>query len=115
MFDDNVINLTLIHPWMTFEEAHLLIKWSYYKNMSQQGKFGDNSVKTLMSIDYGMFQWQPREWIEERIEKAKNNSIIKAEATFTCHLHSPVELLFEVLGQRVVHHQDPLIIVQAVT
>ena len=71
VFDDNVINLTLIHPWMTFEEAHLLIKWSYYKNMSQQGKFGDNSVKTLMSIDYGMFQWQPREWIEERIEKAK--------------------------------------------
>ena len=71
MFDDNVINLTLIHPWMTFEEAHLLIKWSYYKNRSQQGKFGDNTVKTLMSIDYGMFQWQPREWIEERIEKAK--------------------------------------------
>ena len=71
MFDDNVINLTLVHPWMSFEEAHLLIKWSYYKNMSQQGKFGDNSVKTLMSIDYGMFQWQPREWIEERIEKAK--------------------------------------------
>ena len=71
MFDDNIINLTLVHPWMTFEEAHLLIKWSYYKNMSQQGKFGDNTVKTLMSIDYGMFQWQPREWIEERIEKAK--------------------------------------------
>ena len=71
MFDDNVINLTLVHPWMTFEEAHLLIRWSYYKNISQKGKFGNNTVKTLMSIDYGMFQWQTREWIEERINKAK--------------------------------------------
>ena len=72
MFDQNVINLTIVHPWMTFEEAHLLIKWSYYKNRTQKGKFGDNTWKTLMSIDYGMFQWQPREWIEERINKALN-------------------------------------------
>ena len=71
MFDQNVINLTIVHPWMTFEEAHLLIKWSYYKNITQKGKFGDNTWKTLMSIDYGMFQWQPKEWIEERINKAK--------------------------------------------
>ena len=71
MFDDNVINLTLVHPWMTFEEAHLLIKWSYYKNIKQKGKFGDNTFKTLMGIDYGMFQWQTKDWIEERINRAK--------------------------------------------
>ena len=71
MFDQNVINLTIVHPWMTFEEAYLLVKWSYYKNKSQKNKFGDNSFKTLMSIDYGMFQWQTKEWIEIRIDMAK--------------------------------------------
>ena len=64
--------------------------------MSQQGKFGDNSVKTLMSIDYGMFQWQPREWIEERIEKAKKQFNYKGEGTFVTST-GPVELLLEVL------------------
>ena len=71
MFSENVINLTVIHPWMTFEEAHLLLRWSWHKNKSQAGRFGDNSVMTLMSIDYGMFQWQSREWIEERIAMTK--------------------------------------------
>ena len=71
MFDQNVINLTIVHPWMTFEEAYLLIKWSYFKNVTQRGKFGDNTWKTLMGIDYGMFQWQSKEWIEERIDLAK--------------------------------------------
>lgn len=71
MFSENVVNLTVVHPWMTFEEAHLLMKWSYFKNLPQKGKFGDNTFMTLMKIDYGMFQWQKQEWIEERIEKAK--------------------------------------------
>ena len=70
-FDQNVINLTIVHPWMSFEEAYLLMKLSYYKNVTQRGKFGDNTFLTLMGIDYGMYQWQSREWIEERIERAK--------------------------------------------
>lgn len=71
MYNKYIINLTVIHPWMSFEEAHLLFKFSYYKNSSQKNKFGNNTFLTLMGIDYGMYQWQTKEWIEERIKEAK--------------------------------------------
>lgn len=71
MFDENVINLTVVHPWMTFEEAWLLMKWSYHKNKSQDKYCGRNTIKTLMGIDFGIYQRQEEEWLKERIEQAK--------------------------------------------
>ena len=55
MYDENVINLTRVYPWMTFEEAWLLMKWSYAKNKPGE-KHG--TLKALMGIDFGMFQWK---------------------------------------------------------
>ena len=71
MFDQNVINLTVVHPWMTFEEAWLLMKWSYDKNRSQDVYCGVKTVKTLMSIDFGIYQRQDKEWLLELISQAK--------------------------------------------
>ena len=71
MFDKNIINLTRVHPWMTFDEAWLLMKWSYEKNREQDKYCGKKTVLTLMSIDFGIYQRQSKEWLEQRIELAK--------------------------------------------
>ena len=68
MYDENVINLTKVHPWMTFEEAWLLMKWSYAKNKPGE-RYG--TLKALMGIDFGMFQWQSEEWVREKLTEAK--------------------------------------------
>ena len=68
MFDENVINLTRKHPWMSFEEAWLLMKYSYHKNKNGE-KY--NTFMTLMKIDYGMYQWQSEAWIRNRLQEAK--------------------------------------------
>ena len=72
MFDENTINLTRVHPWMTFEEAWLLMKWSYEKNRTQDGYCGKNTLVTLMNIDFGIYQRQTEEWLRDRIELAKS-------------------------------------------
>lgn len=71
MFDQNVINLTVVHPWMQFEDAWLLMKWSYEKNRSQDKYCGIQTVKTLMSIDFGIYQRQSEEWLRNLIREAK--------------------------------------------
>ena len=68
MYDENVINLTRVYPWMTFEEAWLLMKWSYAKNKPGE-KHG--TLKALMGIDFGMFQWKGETWTREKLEEAK--------------------------------------------
>ena len=70
MIDKHVIHLTVVHPWMTFEEAWLLMRWSYEKNKSQDKYCGIKTVKTLMNIDFGIYQRQKEEWLRERIEQA---------------------------------------------
>ena len=71
MIDKHVIHLTVVHPWMTFEEAWLLMRWSYEKNKSQDKYCGIKTVKTLMNIDFGIYQRQKEEWLRERIEQAR--------------------------------------------
>ena len=71
MIDKHVIHLTVVHPWMTFEEAWLLMRWSYEKNRSQDKYCGVKTVKTLMNIDFGIYQRQKEEWLRERIEQAR--------------------------------------------
>ena len=71
MIDRHVIHLTVVHPWMTFEEAWLLMRWSYEKNRSQDKYCGIKTVKTLMNIDFGIYQRQTEEWLRDRIEQAK--------------------------------------------
>ena len=72
MFNEDVINLTIVHPWMKFEDAWILMKWSYEKNRSQDKYCGVKTVKTLMNIDFGIYQRQDEDWLKERIEYAKN-------------------------------------------
>lgn len=71
MFDDNVFVLCDTHPWMTFDEAYLLLRWSYYKNKSQDGKWGRNTFLTLMNIDFGIYQRKDEVWLRDRIDQAK--------------------------------------------
>lgn len=71
MIDRHVIHLTVVHPWMTFEEAWLLMRWSYEKNKSQDKYCGIKTVKTLMNIDFGIYQRQKEEWLRERIQQAR--------------------------------------------
>ena len=71
MYDENVINLTRVHPWMSFEEAWLLMKWSYEKNKSQDKYCGRKTVLTLMGIDFGIYERQTEPWLRDRIKRAK--------------------------------------------
>ena len=71
MYDENVFVLCDAHPWMTFDEAWLLLKWSYEKNKSQDGYCGKNTFLTLMNIDFGIYQRQDEDWLRERIKQAK--------------------------------------------
>ena len=71
MFNEDVINLTRVHPWMTFDESWLLMKWSYEKNKNQDKYGGKKTVLTLMNIDFGIYQRQSKEWLEDRIQLAK--------------------------------------------
>ena len=66
--DENVINLTIVHPWMSFEEAWILLKYTYLRFKSQE-KY--NTFKTLMSIEYGIFQREDEETLRKRIDIAK--------------------------------------------
>ena len=71
MFDENVFALVDAHPWMTFDESWLLLKWSYVKNKSQDGYFGKNTFDTLMDIDFRIYQRKDEAWLRAIIEQAK--------------------------------------------
>ena len=47
------------------------MKWSYEKNKDQHKYGGKKTVITLMNIDFGIYQRQSREWLEDRIQLAK--------------------------------------------
>ena len=68
MFCQNVINLTVTHPWMQFEEAWLLMRHAYVRFKPEE-KY--NTFLTLMSIEYGIFQRETEENLRQRIEIAK--------------------------------------------
>ena len=71
MFDENVQALCNAHPWMTFDEAWLLLKRSYVKNKTQDGYWGSSTFYALMNIDFGIYQRMDEEWLRMRIKEAK--------------------------------------------
>ena len=72
MFEKHIHKLIDKHPWMSFEEAWLLMKWSYEKNKDQDKYHGIRTIKTLMGIDYGIYLRQEKEWLMDRIQSAKD-------------------------------------------
>ena len=71
MFDDNVFALCDKHQWMTFEDAWLLMRWSYEKNKDQDRYCGMKTVETLMGIDFGIYIRQTEPWLRGRIIEAR--------------------------------------------
>ena len=71
MFDEDIHKLTIKHPWMSFEDGWLLLKWSYEKNKDQKKYGGIKTVRTLMSIDYGIYYRQSEEWLSELLDEAR--------------------------------------------
>jgi hypothetical protein len=68
MFSENVINLTNAHPWLSFEDAWILMKYTYFKFKPEE-KY--NTFRTLMSIEYGIFQRESELKLRQRILIAK--------------------------------------------
>ena len=70
--EQDAINLTLIHDWMTVSDAKLLLS-HYYVKMRPQKKYGGwKTVQTLMNIAYGNFQRDTEENLRSRLDLIKS-------------------------------------------
>ena len=70
--EEDAINLTLIHEWMTVSDAKLLLHNQYMKVRSQKKYGGWRTVQTLMNISYGIYQRESEEYLRARIDLIKS-------------------------------------------
>ena len=69
--ENDAINLTLIHEWMTVHDAKLLLH-DYYMRVRSHNKYhGWKTVQTLMNIAYGNFQRDSEVNLRARIDLIK--------------------------------------------
>ena len=61
MFNEDAINLTFVHPWMTVSDAKSLLEDTYNRVKSQKRYHGWKTVQTLMNISYGIYQRESEE------------------------------------------------------
>ena len=70
--EEEAIQLTLIHEWMTVSDAKLLLHHQYMKVRSHKKYGGWKTVETLMNIAYGNFQRDSEENLRARINLIKS-------------------------------------------
>jgi len=70
--EQDAINLTLIHEWMTVSDAKLLLE-DYYEKVKEYKKYhGWSTVQTLMDIAYRHWQRESEEYLQARIDLIKS-------------------------------------------
>ena len=76
MFENDAINLTFVHPWMTVSEANLLFEDAFERFKPYKKYHGWKNVQTLMNISYGIWQREPEEQVRARLNliKLKNGT-----------------------------------------
>ena len=67
----DAINLTLTHEWMTVSDAELLLIDAYRRFKSSK-KYGGNLVQTLMKIEYGIIERSSEQWVRAKLDLIKS-------------------------------------------
>ena len=70
----DAINLTLIHEWMTVNDAKLLLHHQYMRVRSHKKYGGWKTVQTLMNIAYGIYQRESEQNLRARIDLIKSRT-----------------------------------------
>ena len=70
--EQDAINLTLIHEWMTVSDAKLLLHHQYMKVRSHKKYGGWKTVQTLMDISYRIYQRESEEFLRARLNLIKS-------------------------------------------
>ena len=73
--EQDAINLTLIHEWMTVHDAKLLLHDYYMKVRSHKKYHGWSTVHTLMNIAYGNFQRESEKNLRARLDLIKSRGL----------------------------------------
>jgi hypothetical protein len=73
--EEDAIRLTFVHPWMTVNDAKLLLHHQYMRVRSHKKYGGWKTVETLMNIAYGIYQRESEENLRERINLIKSQNI----------------------------------------
>jgi hypothetical protein len=71
VMQQDAINLTLTHEWMTVSDAELLLIDAYRKFRSSK-KYGGNLVQTLMKIEYGIIERSSEQWVRAKLDLIKS-------------------------------------------
>lgn len=69
--EEDAINLTFKHEWMTVSEAKLLLI-DAYKRFRKQKRYGGDIVKTLMKVEYGIWMRSSEEHMRVRLDLLKS-------------------------------------------
>ena len=69
--EQDAINLTLVHEWMTVDDAQLLLIDAYRKFKPRE-KYGGNTVVTLMKITFGAWQRLSEDEMRAELELVKS-------------------------------------------
>lgn len=72
MFEKDAINLTFVHPWMTVDDAKLLIEHQFHKVKAYKKYHGWKNVQTLMNISYGIWQRESEENLRVRLDTIRS-------------------------------------------
>ena len=70
--EEEAIQLTLIHEWMTVSDAKLLLHHQYMKVRSHKKYGGWKTVQTLMDIAYRIYQRESEEFLRARLDLIKS-------------------------------------------
>ena len=70
--EEEAIQLTLIHEWMTVSDAKLLLHHQYMKVRSHKKYGGWKTVETLMDIAYRIYQRESEEFLRARLDLIKS-------------------------------------------
>ena len=70
----DAINLTPTHEWMTVSDAELLLIDAYRRFRSSK-KYGGNLVETLMKIEYGIIERSSEQWVRAKLDLIKSKII----------------------------------------
>ena len=73
--EQDAINLTLKHEWMTVHDAKLLLHDHYMKVRSHKKYHGWSTVQTLMNIAYGIFQRESEKNLRARLDLIKSRGL----------------------------------------
>jgi len=73
--EEDAIRLTFVHPWMTVNDAKLLLHHQYMKVRSHKKYGGWKTVQTLMDISYRIYQRESEENLRARINLIKSENL----------------------------------------